>query len=82
MKRNLLALILVAGLPGCKDDEVIESVQYYKENAEARTQMIEKCKEVSLSDYGTNCRNANAAKALIKSDETHNFAKDLYGIEE
>lgn len=67
MKRIMLSLVIASALVGCKQEqaEVIQSVDWYKENTAERVERLAKCRASpgELADT-PNCINAEQADSL------------------
>lgn len=67
MKKIMLSLIIAFALAGCKQEqaEVIQSVDWYKENTAERVERLAKCRASpgELADT-PNCINAEQAESL------------------
>ena len=67
MKKIILSLVITAALVGCKQEqaEVVQSVDWYKENTTERVERLAKCRANpgELADT-PNCINAEQADSL------------------
>lgn len=67
MKKIILSLAMISSLVGCKQEqaEVIQSVDWYKENTAERVERLAKCRASpgELEDT-PNCINAEQAESL------------------
>jgi len=67
MKKIILSLAMISALVGCKQEqaEVIQSVDWYKENTAERAERLAKCRASpgELEDT-PNCINAEQAESL------------------
>lgn len=67
MKKIILSLVITAALVGCKQEqaEIVQSVDWYKENTTERVERLAKCRANpgELADT-PNCINAEQADSL------------------
>lgn len=72
MKRIMLFLVIASALVGCKQEqaEVIQSVDWYKENAAERVERLAQCRANpgELADTA-NCINAEQAASLADTSK-------------
>ena len=70
MKKFMLSLIIASALAGCKQEpvEVVQSVDWYKENTADRIERLAKCRDSpgELADT-PNCINAEQADSLAEA---------------
>lgn len=62
----LIVSLVISGLfalAGCREDDKVESVDYYKQNKEQRLSVIKEC--ANKHDYSPNCQNATEAQNTI-----------------
>lgn len=72
MKRIILPLIIASALAGCKQEqaEVIQSVDWYKENTTERIEQLAKCRASPGEQANTpNCINAEQAESLADTSK-------------
>lgn len=72
MKRIILPLIIASALAGCKQEqaEVIQSVDWYKENTTERIEQLAKCRASPGEQADTpNCINAEQAESLADTSK-------------
>lgn len=70
--KKLYGIFLLAAitLAGCNEKEIVQSVDWYKENSLERTAMIEKCKaNPGKLTNSPNCVNATTAANHITLDK-------------
>jgi PBP1b-binding outer membrane lipoprotein LpoB len=72
MKRIILPLVIASTLAGCKQEqaEVVQSVDWYKENTVERTERLAQCRANpgELADT-PNCINAEQAESLADTSK-------------
>lgn len=72
MKKIILPLVIASTLAGCQQEqaEVIQSVDWYKENAAERSERLAKCRANpgELADT-PNCINAEQAESLADTSK-------------
>ncbi|EIM6481046.1 EexN family lipoprotein [Salmonella enterica] len=70
MKKIILSLVVASALAGCKQEpvEVVQSVDWYKENTAERIERLAKCRSNpgELEDT-PNCINAEQAESIAES---------------